>query len=587
MKSNPLIRRRPGKRILRAAAFGSTAAIGSVTIAGGASAAVLSLAVLGSALGLNGSIFQWLQPIIAAASISTIGSSKPVTPPPSSTTVEKPATKPEEPVAGGAGGKRAMKLGVNIETPNYYNNIRAFSNLLVLNEWKVTTDRVSTPLKPEWLDQNQNLVRLEANQVAQRIINPPTRALDGGAVDVICRWTGSAKISVSGPPVKNPRVGANSLTFTFAPKTKAHGEERALFVMSQMDKANPVRNLDCREPDADPNAVYDPTFVAAIAQYDTIRFMKWQAAVEKNLPVTWATRTKATFDSYPSNKDGIPVERMVLLANEAKANPWFTMPWNADADYIRKFAEYVRDNLDPRLVAYVETSNEVWNWGYKVTAQARDEGRARNLAGDDGKALLYRYAERTGEVMDIWKDVFARTPKRLVRVLATQNANPWAAKTVLNYKDTASKVDALATAPYFGSKLAAGATPPADFFSAVLAEQIDKRLANAVENKAYAQEKGLRYITYEAGQHVTIGGGEADLPMLASIQRDRRMGDLYTRYLTKWKDEFGDLMVLYSFAGPISRHGAWGMQEYLGQPLSEAPKAQAVDKFRRSYVTKN
>jgi len=75
--------------------------------------------------------------------------------------------------------------------------------------------------------------------------------------------------------------------------------------------------------------------------------------------------------------------------------------------------------------------------------------------------------------------------------------------------------------------------------------------------------------------------------MLTQVQRDPRMGDLYTRYLTKWRNEFGDLMVLFHAWGPINQYGAWGMQEYLGQPLNEAPKAQAVDLFRRSYVTKN
>ncbi len=65
------------------------------------------------------------------------------------------------------------------------------------------------------------------------------------------------------------------------------------------------------------------------------------------------------------------IEYMIQLANEAHANPWFCMPWNTDDDYVRKFAEKVRDLLDPSLVAYVETGNEVWNFSFGMTLQAR------------------------------------------------------------------------------------------------------------------------------------------------------------------------------------------------------------------------
>ncbi|HWJ69455.1 MAG TPA: hypothetical protein VNS79_05340 [Sphingobium sp.] len=501
---------------------------------------------------------------------------------PTDVTVEQPPAKPVDKPVTDAGGKRPVKLGINIDMPTYYGGIRAFSNLILQSPWWLQTINGSVTLPAAMLDANQNIKKLDAGQRVVRAIGPPTRALRGLSVDVVCRWSGTATVTLGGVPAKNPRIGKNSATFTFVPG----GENRVQFLITSTDNADPIRDIDCREADANPDAVFDPDFVENVARYNNVRFMKWQTAVEANTPIRWADRSRPTSNAYISTTDGVPVEDMVLLANQAKTDPWFCMPWNADDDYIRKFAEYVRDHLDPSLVAYVETSNEVWNWTYKVTTQARDEGRARGMDNGDGGTLFYRYAERTGEVMDIWSAVFAGQLNRLVRVAATQNAVPWSTGRILSFKDTASKIDAIATAPYFEWSFKAGEKPPADFFSTVLPGQLDLRMKNAAENKERAAAKGLRFITYEAGQHITIGDW-ADVPMLTAIQRDPRMGDLYTRYLTKWKDEFGDLMVLYVGWGPVSVYGAWGMQEYMGQPLNEAPKAQAVDLFRRSYVTKN
>jgi len=576
MIRNEKLQRSPGRRAMRMAALGSTSAIGSVIIASSASGAILFLTIMSSVLGGNTSAIKWLKPIFTALSFGTVGASQ--------STAPTLSAVPQTPVKSAVtetsiASAQKMKLGVNLDFPSEWGGVRAFSNLTLQSGWRLAPANGSwISLPSDKLDRNQNLISLEAGEIAVKGIAPPTSALLGRTVDIICRWQGKARVRTQGQTAQNTRVGANSLTFTFMPS----GVSGAVLMISDLDSANPIRNIDCREADADPNAVYDPAFVNEVSHYNTLRFIKWQIAVESNAPVSWANRTLPTSDSYVT-ADGVPIEQMVLLANLSKANPWFCIPWNADEEYIHKFAEYVRDNLDPALIAYVELSNEVWNGGYAVHHQALAEGTARNLASDYGTIINYRYAQRTGEVMDVWKAVFASNPERIVRVIATQNAVPWGAASTLSYKDTPSKVDALATAPYFDYSFATGEKPGADFFSRVLVDQMDLRLSNSAENKKIATSYGLRFITYEAGQHLTIGSKD-DVSMLTQIQRDPRMGNLYTRYLMKWKNEFGDLMMLFSAWGPIGQYGAWGMQEYFGQPLKDAPKAQAVDLFRQSYL---
>ena len=95
----------------------------------------------------------------------------------------------------------------------------------------------------------------------------------------------------------------------------------------------------------------------------------------------------------------------------------------------------------------------------------------------------------------------------------------------------------------------------------------------AISNQGVANKYGKRYIAYEAGQHIINPGG---VGAVAALNRDARMQDLYKSYMTQWRTQFSDVMVLYSGTGPISQYGAWGIREYAGQPISQSPKRRAV-----------
>src|SRR5690606_20571076 len=131
------------------------------------------------------------------------------------------------------------------------------------------------------------------------------------------------------------------------------------------------------EPSAPSDQFFDPDYVAYIKRFSVLRFMVWQD-MNENKPVTWATRSRMVGKDMVRRNDGVPIEVMIDLANAADADPWFCIPWNADEEYVRKFAELVRDRLvwKPGRKVYVELSNEVWNWMFPVTKQAAQEGLA-------------------------------------------------------------------------------------------------------------------------------------------------------------------------------------------------------------------
>ena len=271
---------------------------------------------------------------------------------------------------------------------------------------------------------------------------------------------------------------------------------------------------------------------------------------------------------------------MVDLANQVGASPWFNMPWNADDDYITKFATYVRDHLASDKPVYVETSNEVWNPGYWVYKQAAAEGQQEGLPssyGGEFQLALERYAEKTQHVMQIWSTVFAGQTSRLVRVAAFQNAQPGYGEMMLKFNNTYQFVDAYATAPYFtfqGTDYTGQSLD--DIMNTAIPANMSWTLARAAENKQIAQKYNLRYVTYEAGQHVVLPN---NVDLLKQIERDPRMYDLYKSYINTWQSQFGDLMTLFAMTGPISGYGAWGMTEYNGQPIDQTPKLRAVRDF--------
>jgi hypothetical protein len=335
--------------------------------------------------------------------------------------------------------------------------------------------------------------------------------------------------------------------------------------------------------------MFDPQAVALLARYNTLRYMGYQNGFTDQ-PVTWADRAKpGKAFLFDGAKDGIAWEYLIALSNQTKTNMWVNIPWKASDDYIRNAAILVRDTLDPTKKVYVETANEVWNFGYPVTTIAMNEGLAEGLSKDGSQALLRRYAERSAQVMKIWSEVFAGQKSRLVRVAATQFlAN--SAYTVLSFPASAGNFDAIAVAPYFNfdlDKVPGVSTTNLSTAFASMIDVLDKRTnVQGPEVREMARAYGVRMITYEAGQHTLISYRDDLVPLLKAFNTDKRMGEAYTRFLTQWGQQVGDLNTLFLEVNMVTKYGAWGQQEYPNQPLSQAPKAQAVMRYLASLDNK-
>ena len=561
MKKHRVAVRRNMKRAAGIAGISTTLLVSTAALAGGTALLVAGVQMPDSL------VANWLVRPLAVVSVASVGSSGGLPTSIGSTTT---TTSP-----GSGATVKPTKLGINLMGPDFSGSSRPFSNLILSTYWGIQTT-TGAPIS-SYLDSNGNLLKAGAGDNISIAMNRPNGVYRGKAVDMVCKWEGKATVRVfNNGAALNAVHRTNEVRFTYV---KSAGPAM-LTVPSVPDPSQPLKNLDCREAGSDPSQVFDPDYLALLKRFSVLRFMDWQLT-NGNKPVTWATRSRMVGQNYVRGQDGYPIETMIDLANAADADAWFCMPWNADADYIRKFAQMVKANLKPGRKVYVELSNEVWNWYFSAAQQASQEGLARGLHTDAGMAQYLRYAEKLGEVMDIWKDVFADQPDRLVRLAAFQAANPDGIKTILQFRNTATKVDAVASAPYLDYDLDANPSVTVNNLTPVfttLKQRIDQHKINQAKIRTTATQYGKRVITYEGGQHVT---GQ-NTTIQTAIQNDPRMGDIYTAYLRAWQQNSGDLMVLFNDIAPITRYGAWGLLENAGQAPGSTPKGKAVTLFQAS-----
>ena len=394
---------------------------------------------------------------------------------------------------------------------------------------------------------------------------------------------------------------------------------------------------------ADRNAIiFNPDYLLFLRNFKVVRMMNLMESSLKKLcynatdcPAdvgTWSDRAMLTDAVWGGNDGrtpdedhkGVAIEVMVALANTLKRDIWVNMPHVATDDYIKNYAKYVYDNLDPSLQVYVEYSNEVWNNGFAAHSYATEKGKKLNLdtvpaeftgsnRDADYFARLRYYSQRAEETFILWKSEFAGAgDTRLVRVLGSFIGDRVLTEQMLKNMVDINNVDAVAIAPYFfgcpyeaicidAPKNLLTATTVDDIFDildqsrTVDVKSIDGTIA-AVENQLTATSaNNIKLVSYEGGQHLVTGVfgsniADTDKPRMRKLfndaNRDPRMKERYIRFLNAWKDLADDgatLFTLYTLPQSFYRFGNFGIKEHLNKPRSESPKFDGVMTFQETH----
>lgn len=332
---------------------------------------------------------------------------------------------------------------------------------------------------------------------------------------------------------------------------------------------------------------FNPDFIQRLRPYRMLRFMDFMNTNNSTIR-TWQDRPTAEDATWTDR--GVPLEIMIRLANQTRTRPWFCIPHQADDDYVRSFAEQVRDQLDPSIPVWIEYSNEIWNSMFEQHRYAQEQGERLGL-GTEFEAVLHFQSRRSAEIFRIFEEVLGN--ERLVRVLAAQASNPWVAEQLLSFEDTGRRTDALAIAPYFGvstdpERRAELAGMSVDqLVRRSRDEWIPESLEWTRRHVELSRSHGLPLVAYEGGQHfVGVNGAENDEALNArfdALNGDPRMKDLYLGYLEGWRQTGGEWFNHFVNCDRWSKWGRWGALEYVRQPRGDAPKFDALASFAERY----
>lgn len=373
------------------------------------------------------------------------------------------------------------------------------------------------------------------------------------------------------------------------------------------------------------NHFFDKNYLEKLRPFDVIRFMPWSQPRSNQLK-HWKQRPGNKYAHY-TGKNGVPIEIMLELVKQINASPWLTIPYQADDDFIRRYAYLVRKQLKGRQKIYIEYSNEVWNVIFPANQFAFVKASALwPFAYQHEKPYKRRvklasnwYAKRSVEVCRIWKKVFGRQAHRVICVISAQSNVKWVGQEVLDCplwidRNCGLEMDAYAVNAYFGDyiarkeyrpalqawlnadnsrdssaatgrlfkELGQGGALPAGPEGGAIQEFIDNKIKVSIQ---LADDYGLPLLAYEAGQHLIrydpphkINDPKL-LEFFMRANQDSRMKEIYQRYLRAWEENGGKTLMHFYAIGKPTPTDSFSM---LPSKLTEsAPKYDALLRYLR------
>ena len=422
----------------------------------------------------------------------------------------------------------------------------------------------------------------------------------GMAGRYVVNWEGEGELTVSGKGVTILEQGDGTLVFEMTEPTKLYLKIQSTDPEGTGDYIRDVSVMKEEHVELyEAGQIFNPDFLAVVEDARELRYMKTMETNYTSI-VNWEDRTQVDDVTYVS-ENGVPLEMLVALANATGTDPWFSIPVTADADYVRQFAEYVRDHLDPGLRATFETGNEVWNPGFKDLKYLKSLVTAAGwTGGNEYNRALNMYVKLATTNAQIINEVFgAEADTRSVAVLDIRGTMPTAVQAVLNptlwaqndpdnYVPVSETFDAITMANYFGGKVLADADYRAELEAAIADPDVDanawlfaqltdpdrpdsipNNMAENVYYKELADSLGLDFVLYEGGSHLDqqfkIPTVSDDLKaFVEAFTQSEYMVELYRLAWEAWVEVGADgpFSQFVAVASP-NEWGSWGLRSNL------------------------
>ncbi len=373
------------------------------------------------------------------------------------------------------------------------------------------------------------------------------------------------------------------------------------------NRNNPVRNIRVIMPGFENTYAsnpFHPLFLERLGSVAALKFT-YPAVINFHPNGEWAKRVTPQYYSQGTDK-GMALEYMVQLANITAKNAWFNLPHSADDEYVRRYAEYLRDKLDANLTIYLEYSNEIWNESFEQSQWLSEKGckdadtfiphtngQDRGVQGcDDFASKVRAAAKRMVEVFEIFDDVFNGQPNRVIKVISGKtdwyeyNNRLWNHFIDPDINPNSVIADAFAIAPYFGRSQTLETVLQGEGGALMSVNSIIDFAHNDLKTTVndwldhygqWTRSRNLLLLAYEAGSDLTYTAKGYELAEKVELaSRHPRMAELYSEYINQWKDSGGDLMMMSAYVDLPGVGVTRGVLEYQDQPLGEAYVYQAV-----------
>lgn len=487
-----------------------------------------------------------------------------------------------------------LRGGINVGFLNYYSSDYPFCNRMTsCAEWLVSTsggydwDNSSQVPVPMRSDGYPTHVPFDAPvesglgpQKVKTLLFRSDENYPSGDYTLIYDGVGTIKLEYDATGTFSTN-GPHSITIS------TPTQAGVLLNIESSDVSDPVRNIRFILPgyaDKYLTQTYTDEWKSLLAPFETIRFMDWGRTNRSPITNPEDLVSKEYYSQGTSR--GCAIELMCTLANETQKSPWICIPHQATDATITEIANQVKLYLAPELNFYLEYSNELWNSTFSQYQYGIDKGIELGLDVDQYQALLKFQARRSGEVFQIFENVFGVESSRINKVLGTKfyststptNSLAYMADNTIN--PTGITPDSLAGGVYFGNYVADNLVDQGAVLTTTIDQVItllDESLTNEImplitQQKALCDSYNIDLIAYEGGQHLVGTGGNLANDDLATLcintNRDPQMATLYDKLLTFWNNAGGELFCLFLLAQYSTEFGSWGLLEYQTQGTS-------------------
>lgn len=490
------------------------------------------------------------------------------------------------------------RMGVNAGGLNFYS-----SNVALADAMKMARPFANAAGVPHAdLDENLYPRSVPAEGLVATVIN---KHYPVG--DYVVTWTGKAELSLEeeegGDWIELVEHAPNRLVYRVSPQGYAN------LRLHSMDPENPLGDLHVWLPGLeDATSPWNPAWMEEAAPFGVLRFMDMMAT-NRSAVSKWEERSRPellTF-SQPRNMpegfptEGVPAEWLIELCNEMEADPWLCLPHLATDRHVRKLAELVKARLDPERSIYLEWSNEVFNAAFSQRQYAERMGREMGFDDDGAPSDVVSaryYSHRSKEVFELWRDVFQDESDRIIGsvTISTRHQHKLdESRATLAFQDNFKHFDAVAFAPYTGVAIGKRFDMPfedmdeEDLMAQLIREQAIQIRVEIERARTIADDFGLPLLGYEGGQHLSFFGGaipekhkERFGELVPKANSHELMENFYWHHLKDWYSATDGVYCHFVLiASPMSGY-SWGLKEYVGQPLADAPKARPFWELSRT-----